>query len=173
MQYIHKDCILRWATIDGHINHARLACSICTEPYRINMINLETFLTGVYAVDLVLYNPTWVSFAINYLSLFYGIYEGETLRHPLHTAQVITYLLYAILVCVYVRIQNVEMYADALIERRAYLYWLIQVYSSYNAYTGNYEIMTVTAILAHNLMWREHVAALRHVNRRLLGVYVD
>jgi hypothetical protein len=173
MQYIHKDCILRWATIDGHINATRLVCSICTERYTIDMVNLESFFTGVYVVDLVLYNPTWVSLAINYLSLFYGIYEGNMSRQPLYIAQVITYLLYAVLVCLYVRIQNVEMYADAIIERRAYLYWIIQVYSSYNAYIKNYEIMAITAVLAHNLIWREHIAALRHVNRALLGVHAE
>jgi hypothetical protein len=170
MQYIHKDCILRWATIDGRLNYTRLVCSICTEPYAIVAVNLERFLTGTYVVDLVLYNPAWISLAINYLSLLYGISRGATFRERFYVAQVTIYCLYAFLICTYVRIQNVEMYADAIIDRRAYLYWLIQLYSSYNAYTGNYEIMSITAALAHNMMWREHVAALRDVNRRILGL---
>jgi hypothetical protein len=156
--------------IDGHLNYSRLVCSVCTEPYNIVAVKLERFLTGIHGVDGLLHNPVWVSFGINYLCLLYGIYNGRRVRESIYAAQVIIYSLYAILVSTYVRIQNVEMYADAIIERRAYLYWIIQLYSSYNAYTGQYEIMAVTAALAHNLMWKEHVAALRDVNRRLLDI---
>lgn len=168
MQYIHRDCILRWATIDGEINYTRLVCSICMEPYAVSLVNLENCYTGTYAIDLVLYNPAYVSFAINYISLLYGIYSGGTLQQCLYVAQLIIYLFYVFLICRYVRIHNVEMYADALIERRAYLYWLIQLYSSYSAYTGRFELMSLMAVLAHTMIWREHVAALRSVNRRLL-----
>jgi uncharacterized membrane protein len=168
MAYIHKNCIMRWATIDGQIDYSRMVCPICTEPYNIQHFRLERLFTGNYLVDLLFANPTMASVAVHYLSLLYGISRGHPVEQRLHAAQVIIYLLYATLVILYVRIENVEMYADALIERRAYLYWLIQLYSSYSAYTGRFEVMSLTAVLAHTMMWREHVAALRSVNRRLL-----
>ena len=173
MAYIHKDCIMRWATSGGQIDYSRMVCPICMEPYNIQYFRLERFFTGNYIVDVLLANPTPTSAMIHYLSLLYGIYAAHPIEQRLHAAQVIIYVLYATLVMLYVRIENVEMYADALIERQAYLYWVIQLYSSYSAYTQQFTMMSLTAVLAHNLIWREHIAALRHVNQRLLGLRQD
>lgn len=170
MAYIHKDCIMRWATSGGEMDYSRMICPVCMEPYDIQQFRLERLFTGNYVVDLLLSNPTVTSVVVHYLSLLYGITAAHPIEQRLHTAQVAIYLLYATLVVLYVRIENVEMYADALIERQAYLYWGIQLYSSYCAYTQQFTIMSLTAVLGHNLIWREHIAALRQVNQRLLGL---
>ena len=161
---------MRWATSGGEMDYSRMICPVCMEPYDIQQFRLERLFTGNYVVDLLLSNPTVTSVVVHYLSLLYGITAAHPIEQRLHTAQVAIYLLYATLVVLYVRIENVEMYADALIERQAYLYWGIQLYSSYCAYTQQFTIMSLTAVLGHNLIWREHIAALRQVNQRLLGL---
>jgi len=154
--------------MDGIIDHSRLICSLCMTPYSIPEIRLEKFFTGIYNVDLVLYNSTGFYLIVNYLSILYGMYSSQTIHERLLAAQVCIYLVYGYLCYTYLRIENLEMYTDIMIRRRAYVYWIIQLYSSYMAYTQKYGLMSLTAMISHNLIWREHLNVLRAVNQQLI-----
>ena len=168
VKYIHKSCILRWATIDGRLDHSKLICSLCTTPYDIPRIQLERFFTGTYAVDLLLYNSAGVSVLINYFSILYGVHVGQGISERLMAGQFYIYLLYCILYGMYVRIHNIELYLSIYKERHAYIYPLIQLYSCYSGMTERIVLMSVTALLAQYLMWREHVKTLLLVNEALV-----
>jgi len=116
----------------------------------------------------MLYNSIGVSIVINYLSILFGIHSGESISRRLIVAQSCIYILYTFLYWRYLRVHNVEIYADIVIQRRSYLYAFIQLYSSYSAYTEQYALMSLTSILAQTVMWREHISVLRLVNEELV-----
>jgi len=168
IKYIHRSCILRWATMNGQLDYSRLICSLCTTPYTIPEIRLEKFSTGSYMVDFSLYNSAATSIIINYLSIIFGVYSGHSIPHQLMVGQLCIYLMYGFLYCRYVRIHNVELYTNIVIRRRAYLYGLIQLYSSYTALTDQYALMSITAMVSQTLIWKEHVRILQIVNEELI-----
>ena len=168
VKYIHKKCILRWATIDGTLDLSKFTCSLCMSPYHIAPPSLETFVTDSSTVNMLLYHSTPASIIINYLSILIGIHTGQTISERLMAAHLCIYILYVSLYCVYVRIQNMDLYATIAYDRRSYMYGLIQVYSSYACFTEQYALMSITAMLAHTVLWREHVTILELVNESLL-----
>lgn len=154
--------------MNGHIDYSRLTCSLCTMPYNIPQICMETFFTGIYGVDLLMYHSTGVSIVINYLSVLYGAYTGQGISERLVISQLYIYLLYTLLYGMYFRVRNIELYADIVIERRAYIYMMIQFYSSYMAMNERYVVMSLSGMFAHALMWKEHIKILQIVNMRLI-----
>jgi hypothetical protein len=137
-------------------------------PYRIPQPRLETFFTESFVVNTLLYHSAAASIIINYLSILVGIHTGQTISERLMAAHLCIYILYATLYCAYVRIHNIDLYARIAYERGSYMYGLIQVYSSYASFTEQYALMSITAMLAHTVLWREHVTILELVNEALL-----
>jgi hypothetical protein len=170
MKYIHRSCILRWATIGGYLDYAKLICSLCSTPYAIPEIRMERLTTGNYGVDLALYNSPSVYILVNYFSVLVGIHTEQSIANTLMVSQTAIYGLYIFLFCRYLRIENLELYADIFFRRHAYIYWMIQLYASYSAYRGQFALMSVTAMLTHRILWNEHVTTLRLVNEELLKI---
>ena len=168
VKYIHKKCILRWATIDGSLDLSKFTCSLCMSPYHIAPPCFETFFTDSFVVNTLLYNSTPASIILNYLSILVGIHTGQTISERLMAAHLCIYILYATLYCAYVRIQNMDLYMKIVYERRSFMYGLIQLYSSYACMTQQHALMSITAMLAHTVLWREHITILELVNQALL-----
>lgn len=168
MKYIHRSCILRWATIEGYLDYDKLVCSLCMTPYAIPEIRMEQLRTGNYGVDLALYNSPSVYIMVNYVSVLLGIHTGQSIANALIVSQTAIYGMYIFLFCRYLRIENTELYADIFFRRHAYFYWMIQLYASYSAYRGQFALMSVTAMLTHRILWNEHITTLRLVNEELV-----
>ena len=168
VKYIHKSCILRWATMDGELDYSKLSCSLCTVPYRIEEIRLESYATPSHLANVLLHNSAAASIMINYLSILYGIHTGQTISQRILVAHMCIYLIYGTLYCLYIRVKNVALYTEIAIERHSYMYALIQLYSAYASYTEQYALMSITAMLAQTIVWREHITLLELVNDRLL-----
>lgn len=154
--------------ISGAMDTTRLTCSLCMTPYTIPEFRVEKFFTGIYAIDFTLYNSTAVHIVINYLSLLYGIHMRHEISTTLLLSQLTVYTIYGGLYCWYLRIQNMDVYLRIFLERYAYLYGMIVLYSSYSAFTENYVIMSLTSMFAHAAAWKEHIAILKAVNQELL-----
>jgi hypothetical protein len=154
--------------MSGDLDYTRLVCPLCITPYDMPQIRLETFVTGIRTIDILLYNSTGVSILVNYISILFGVHSGHTLKERLIAAQLCIYFIYAILYCLYVRIQNIELYTKILMQRRGYVYLFIQVYASYAAYTEQYALMSLTAMTAQTLLWKEHVSILRTINQEIV-----
>lgn len=168
LKYIHQSCIFRWATIGGSLDYSKLTCSLCNTAYRIPEIRLERLSTGIYIVDVLLYNSAGFTIALNYLSILYGIHTGEGIEDRLRIAQVYIHLVYSLLYAMYLRIENVDLYASVAIQGWLYPYVCIQVFSSYMGLYEQHALMSITGIIAHTVLWRTHVRNLRLVNESLL-----
>jgi hypothetical protein len=154
--------------MDGELDYSKLRCSLCTVPYRIEEIRLETYTTQSHLANSLLNNSAAASIIINYLSILYGIHTGQTISQRILVAHMCIYLIYGTLYCLYVRVNNVFLYTETAIQRRSYVYALIQLYSAYASHTEQYALMSITAILAQTVVWREHITLLELVNERLL-----
>lgn len=154
--------------MDGELDYSKLVCSLCMVPYRIEEIRLETYTTPSYLANLLLYNSAAASIMINYLSILYGIHTGQTISQRLLVAHLCIYLIYGTLYCLYVRVNNVLLYTELAMQRHSYMYALIQLYSAYASYSEQYALMSITAMLAQTVLWREHITLLELVNDRLL-----
>jgi len=150
------------------MDYSKLVCSLCMTPYEIPEIRVETFFTDISPVDFILYNSTPIHIGVNYLSLLYGIYAGHTISTRVFLSQSTIYTLYALLYYWYVRIENTNIYLKIFLERHAYIYGLILLYSSYSAYKENYLLMSLTSMIAHSSMWKEHITILELVNDEVL-----
>ena len=170
MKYIHRGCILRWATMGGYLDESKLTCSLCMTPYMIPEIRMEQLVTGNHGVDFALYNSVSVYIIMNYLSVLAGVHTGQSVANTLMLSQTTIYGLYIFLFCRYLRIENMDMYADIFFRRRAYFYWMIHLYASYSAYNGHFALMSLTAMIMHRILWNEHILTLRLVNEELLKI---
>ena len=168
LKYIHKSCILRWATISGSLDYSKMTCSLCNTPYRISEIRLERFFTRVYVVDVLFYNSAGFTIAMNYISVLYGIYTGERIEDRLLVAQIYVHLIYLLLYGMYLRIENIDLYASIAIQGWLYPYLCIQVFSSYLGIYERHTLMSITGIVMHTLLWRQHLQNLRLVNDALI-----
>jgi hypothetical protein len=139
-------------------------------PYVIPEIRMEQLVTGNHGVDFALYNSVSVYIIMNYLSVLAGVHTGQSVANTLMLSQTTIYGLYIFLFCRYLRIENMDMYADIFFRRRTYFYWMIQLYSSYNAYNGHFALMSLTAMIMHRILWNEHILTLRLVNEELLKI---
>ena len=154
--------------MDGYLDYTKMICSLCLTPYAIPEVRLERFFTGNYVVDVLTYNSLSVYIVVNYLSVLYGIHMSQSIANTLMLSQTMIYGLYIFLFCRYLRIENLDLYAEIVFRRHAYFYWIIQLYSSYSAYTGQFAIMSLTASITHRLLWKEHISILRLVNEELV-----
>ena len=137
-------------------------------PYAIPEIRFETFFTRVYLVDLILYNTTIVHILANYLSVLYGMYASQNTTRRLILSQATICIIYGILYCMYLRVQNIKIYAKILFERHSYVYALVPLYSSYRAYEGELMLAPFMSMLSHGLIWNEHITILKLVNEDLI-----
>jgi len=117
---------------------------------------------------MLLYNSAGVFILINYFSILYGVHVGEEISERLMAGQAYIYMLYMFLYCMYIRIQNLGIYADICMRRRSYMYGLIQLYSCYSAFTDKYVLMSLTGMLAQTVIWKEHIQILGLVNEALV-----
>ncbi len=161
---------MRWATIDGTLDYTRLICSFCMTPYAIPEIRMEQLSTGSHSVDIILYNSPSIYILVNYVSVLVGLYTQQGIENTLMVSQTAIYGVYMFLFCRYVRIENLELYADIFFRRHAYFYWMIHLYASYSAYNGNFALMSLTAMIMHGILWNEHVLTLRLVNQELVKI---
>lgn len=168
VKYIHKSCILKWVTMDGYVNHSRMVCPLCMAPYELPQITLETFFTGIRTVDIILYNSMGVTVFTNYMCILYGVHNGMTIPESLLMAQAIVYLTYAYVYGIYARIQNMGLYTQHAYNSYLPVYACIQLCSSYAAFKGSYVLMSMTGLVAHHLLWREHTNILLRVNESLI-----
>ena len=137
-------------------------------PYDLPDLRLEVLITPYYYVNLILYNSVGISILLNYFSILYGVHVGESIAQRLLVSHTTVQVLYIILYCAFVRVQNIELYADMAIERGSYVFAMILLYSCHAALTYNWITMSLTGTLAHNLLWREHITILRSINDRLI-----
>jgi hypothetical protein len=152
----------------GFLDQTRLSCSICKVPYRISQITLERLYTGIFSVDVMLNNTIGISIMMNYLCVLYGIHTGQEIAERLMMAQLYIYLLYANLYAFYVKIENLALYTDIALNGNMPIYMFIQAYSFYAALTDKFILMSITGLLGHHLLWKEHMQTLRLVNENLL-----
>jgi hypothetical protein len=152
----------------GYLDYSRLICSLCLSPYDIPQVVLERYFTGTYVVDFILYNSMGVSILLNYISILFGIYTDETIAQRLAFSQKLIYLLYSGFYGAYLRIQNPEIYRAIVIERRSYIYLAAQLYMCYMSMQERYSIFSLTSMIMHRMLWKEHIQVLQLVNQHLI-----
>jgi hypothetical protein len=168
MKYIHRSCVLRWATMSGAINYSRMICSVCLTPYTLPEVQLESFFTGHYPVDMIFYNHNTVYIVINYISLIYGMHTHDRISQRVSMAQVYIFTLYAALILFFIRIKNLDLYRAYALQKRLHLYALLHLYISYMVYTQKNGLMSIAAMLSHATVWTGHIETLRLVNEAVV-----
>jgi len=170
IKYIHRSCILKWAGISGSLDYSKLICSLCNTPYTLPELSLESVITPYYCVNVILYNPIGVSVFMNYLSILYGVHTGEGISERLVVSHTAVQLFYMFLYCSFVRIQNIELYANAAINRQSCIFACVFFYSCYAGIYEKWMLMTLSGTLAHDLMWKEHIRILHRINAQVIKI---
>jgi hypothetical protein len=152
----------------GYLDYSRMICSLCLSPYEIPEVRLEPYFTENYGVDLIFYNSMGVSILMNYMSILFGVYTGESIAQRLAFSQKLIYLLYSGLYGAYIRLQNPGLYTAIALQRRSYIYLAIQLYMCYMSLQERYAIFSLTSMMMHRQLWKEHVQLLQAVNQRLI-----
>jgi len=164
VEFIHRQCLLRWIREDNEVIEERLLCSMCREP----MIHLEPIPHRLDRRYFFLYNSNLLTLLIHYTFFISNLQSSKPPIYHFKNAQMCLHAIYLVLYSVSMRTSHPMLYRDVLMKRRSYLYWLLHLYFLYVFASEESIMMAFASNFCITIHWTEHVNTLQEINRDLL-----
>jgi len=169
-QYIHTQCLRRWAQLDPAENGEN--CSICRTPFNVSFLpRLEVIPCKSIATVNLLHNITGASLLLQYFCIMYELRSVQTVTmiQRVQNAQLIIHALYTFCFASSVSITNKPLYYRECIASGMNLRLLL-VHSAilWRFIAEEDMLMGFACTLMLNLYWPLHIQTLKRVNQILL-----